>query len=244
MPVLISIASADQAPGQQFSPILTSVQDEKYQVFRSLLIYCSTLEARFAPYVSQSLEITILTLRLHSHDVIQKTCTSLVPKLLACAMENGVFSVQTISTIILQLIHCIGSETNLAFLQPLLKCYQHSIKAIGGPVSLPRELNSSFVEAIRHQINTIADIRSDRSRRHHLEPAGGAMLTTVDLEHMQAEPAETRTLDGVEELLRFLDMQHPLLESVSNVRGMGQRVNDAVTNSSIGSLKELFPGIL
>ena len=51
------------------------------------------------------------------------------------------------------------------------------------------------------------------------------MITTADLEYFFAEP-ETRMLDGVEELLRFVDPQHPLLESVSNVRGMGQRASE------------------
>jgi hypothetical protein len=156
----------------------------------------------------------------------------LIPILLACGKANGVFSDQTISAIILQLIHCIGAETDLAFLRPLLKCYQHSIKAIGGPVSLSQELNSSFVEVISHRLETISDIRNDRSRRHDLESAGGAMFTTADLEFGQAK-AETITLDDMEELLRFLDLQHPLLEGVSNVRGMGHGASDALKDISI-----------
>ena len=137
----------------------------------------------------------------------------------------------------------MGAETNLAFLQPLLKCYEHSIKAIGGPESLSQELNNSFVEVISHQLETISDIRKDRSRRHDLESAGGAMVTAVDLEYGQVQ-AETLTLDDMEELLRFLDPRHPLLEGISNVRGMRHRASDSLKDISIGNLEGLVLGTI
>ena len=44
------------------SPILdiqTSVVDEKRQAFQTLAIFCSTLQGRFAPYVSESLQLAL-----------------------------------------------------------------------------------------------------------------------------------------------------------------------------------------
>jgi hypothetical protein len=44
--------------------IVSTAADEKYQAFQSLIVYCSTLQARFAPYFPQSLELTLSSLRL------------------------------------------------------------------------------------------------------------------------------------------------------------------------------------
>jgi len=54
--------------------IRTSAIEEKCQAFETLVIYCSTLQARFAPYLSQSLELTLPSLRFYFHDGVREAC--------------------------------------------------------------------------------------------------------------------------------------------------------------------------
>ena len=49
----------------------TYVMDEKCQAFESLVIYCSvcsTLVPQFAPYLAQTLEVTLPCLRFYFHE--------------------------------------------------------------------------------------------------------------------------------------------------------------------------------
>jgi hypothetical protein len=59
--------------GQQVG-IRTSAIDEKCQAFETLVIYCSTLGARFAPYLQQSLEVVLQSLRFVLHDGVREAC--------------------------------------------------------------------------------------------------------------------------------------------------------------------------
>ena len=54
--------------------IKTSAIEEKCQAFETLLIYCSTLGARFAPYLSQSLELVLPSLMFYFHDGVREAC--------------------------------------------------------------------------------------------------------------------------------------------------------------------------
>ena len=54
--------------------IRTSAIEEKCQAFETLVIYCSTLQARFAPYLAQSLELTLPSLRFYFHDGVREAC--------------------------------------------------------------------------------------------------------------------------------------------------------------------------
>jgi hypothetical protein len=56
------------------SDIRTTIIEEKCQAFETLLIYSTTLGAKFAPFFSQGLEITISSLRFYFHDGIRETC--------------------------------------------------------------------------------------------------------------------------------------------------------------------------
>jgi hypothetical protein len=66
--------------------IRTSSIDEKCQAFETLVIYCSTLGACFAPYLSQTLEITLPALKFYFHDGVREAAAmcvssfSLVPR--------------------------------------------------------------------------------------------------------------------------------------------------------------------
>ena len=54
--------------------IKTSAIEEKCQAFETLVIYCSTLGARFAPYLSQSLELVLPSLRFILHEGVREAC--------------------------------------------------------------------------------------------------------------------------------------------------------------------------
>ena len=52
--------------------IKTSAIEEKCQAFETLLIYCSTLGPRFAPYLSPTLELTLPGLTFFYHDGVRE----------------------------------------------------------------------------------------------------------------------------------------------------------------------------
>ena len=54
--------------------IRTSVIEEKCQAFETLIIYCSTLDARFAPYLAQTLEVTLPGLKFYFHEGVREAC--------------------------------------------------------------------------------------------------------------------------------------------------------------------------
>ena len=58
--------------------IRTSAIDEKCQAFETMLIYCSTLGPRFAPYLSQSLELTLPSLKFYFHEGVREACAMYV----------------------------------------------------------------------------------------------------------------------------------------------------------------------
>lgn len=54
--------------------IKTSAIEEKCQAFETLVIYCSTLGSRFAPYLTQSLELVLPSLGFWFHDGVREAC--------------------------------------------------------------------------------------------------------------------------------------------------------------------------
>lgn len=52
--------------------IKTSALEEKCQAFETLLIYCSTLGGKYAPYLSQTLEICIPCLKFDFHEGVRE----------------------------------------------------------------------------------------------------------------------------------------------------------------------------
>ena len=59
--------------GQQVG-IKTSVLEEKCQAFETLVIYVSTLQGKFAPYLGQSLELVLPSLRFYFHEGVREAC--------------------------------------------------------------------------------------------------------------------------------------------------------------------------
>lgn len=54
--------------------IRTSAIEEKCQAFETLVIYCSTLGPRFAPYLAQCISLTLPSLRFFFHDGVREAC--------------------------------------------------------------------------------------------------------------------------------------------------------------------------
>ena len=97
----------------------TSAMDEKCQAFETLVIYCSTLGPRFAPYLVQTLEVTFPCLRFYFHEGVREACAMwvlvlvnhsdlmsgyrrLIPMLLSCGKESGTLTNQKVSATFLQ----------------------------------------------------------------------------------------------------------------------------------------------
>ena len=66
--------------------IRTSAIEEKCQSFETLVIYCSTLGARFAPYLAQGLEVSLPALQFYFHDGVREACAMWVC-ILSCRLN-------------------------------------------------------------------------------------------------------------------------------------------------------------
>jgi hypothetical protein len=91
----------------QIVGIRTSTIDEKCQAFDTLVVYCATLGGRFAPYLTQSLELSLPALKFYFHDGVREaasrcvlsshltltTCIHayhrLIPLLFTCGKQSG-----------------------------------------------------------------------------------------------------------------------------------------------------------
>lgn len=59
----------------QIVGIRTSTIDEKCQAFDTLVVYCATLGGRFAPYLAQSLELSLPALKFYFHDGVREAAS-------------------------------------------------------------------------------------------------------------------------------------------------------------------------
>ena len=168
----------------QIVGIRTSTIDEKCQAFDTLVVYCATLGGRFAPYLTQSLELSLPALKFYFHDGVRE------------AASKCVFSSH------LTLTTCTHAYHRLI---PLLFTHGKQNGTLTSPMvvgipSLTPDLQSAFIEAINHRLHTIAG-----KRRHHAE--------TPEDDHEELallEEVEKFALGDMEKLLKMMDDQHPL----------------------------------
>ena len=59
--------------------IKTSALEEKCQAFETLVIYVSTLNAKFAPYLAQSMDLVLPNLKFYFHEGVREACALCVP---------------------------------------------------------------------------------------------------------------------------------------------------------------------
>lgn len=194
--------------------IRTSAIEEKCQAFETLVIYCSTLGARFAPYLAQSFEVTLPSLRFYFHDGVREACALVIPMLLVCGKNSGTLTNQMVSATFHQLITCISTEHDASFLASLYKCFTDSMQVIGGPSALAHEYTNGVMDATKRQLQTFAERRKTRANR-----------AAADLEEKEdmalLEEIEDFALEDMGKMLAAFDVNHPLLVAVSGVRDLG-----------------------
>ncbi|KAJ6487827.1 armadillo-type protein [Mycena sanguinolenta] len=236
MPTLLATASAkadisvydeeeDQVEGRdgwetvnmdgQTLGIRTSAIEEKCQAFETLVIYCSTLGPRFAPYLSQTFEVTLPSLRFYFHDGVREACAMLVPMLLASGKNSGTLTNQMVTATFLQIINGISTEHDASFLSSLYKCFNDSLRIIGGPSALSPEFQTGVIEATKRQLQALADRRRARKAR----PATDLEEDREDMALL--EEIEDFALEDMAKMLTGFDANHPLLVAVSSVKDLG-----------------------
>ncbi|KAF9236016.1 armadillo-type protein [Melanogaster broomeanus] len=198
----------------QIVGIRTSTIDEKCQAFDTLVIYCSILGGRFGPYLTQSLELTLPALLFYFHEGVREAACRLIPLLLSCGKSSGTLAPQMIPASLTKLIYCIQIETDASFVSSLYKSVADALRVVGIPALTP-ELSNALVDATKHQLQSLADKRKQRSQR-------AASELEDDREELALlEEMEDFALEDMEKLLKMLDGQHPLLIAVASVRELG-----------------------
>ncbi|KAJ7512803.1 armadillo-type protein [Mycena galericulata] len=195
--------------------IRTSAIEEKCQAFETLVIYCSTLGPRFAPYLSQSFEVTLPSLRFYFHDGVREACAMLIPMLLASGKNSGTLTNQMVTATFLQIINGINTEHDASFLSSLYKCFNDSLRIIGGPSALSPEFQNGVMEATKRQLHSLADKRRARKSR----PASDLEEDRDDMALL--EEIEDFALEDMGKMLAIFDANHPLIVAVSSVKDLG-----------------------
>jgi len=203
--------------GQTYG-VRTSAMDEKCQAFETLVIYCSTLGPRFAPYLAQTLEVTLPCLRFYVHEGVREACAMLIPMLLSCGKESGTLTNQMVSATFLQLINGISTEQDSTFLASLYKYFSESLRVVGGPEALSSQFHEGIMEATKRQLQSLADKRKARAARAN----NPAFAAEVDKDEMAlVEEIEDYALEDMGKMLTTFDVNHPLLVAVASVRDLG-----------------------
>ncbi|KAK7023689.1 importin subunit beta-3 [Paramarasmius palmivorus] len=201
--------------------IRTSTIEEKCQAFETLVIYASTLQGRFAPYLASSLEVTLPALKFYFHDGVREACAMLLPMLLASGQQSGTLTTQMVSATLHQLITVIRDEHDSSFLASLFKSFADCTKVLGGPQSLPPEFREGIINATKRQLAAIADKRRARSRA----TVGGLAGMGVEEDKEDLALLEEMEDFALEDMGKMLAMFEPegkeLLVAVASVRDLG-----------------------
>lgn len=205
--------------GQQVG-IKTSAIEEKCQAFETLVIYCSTLQSKFAPYLPQSLELVLPSLRFYFHDGVREASALLIPMLLACGKNSGTLTHQMVEASFTQLVNCIASENDASFLASLYRSFTDSLRVIGGSSNLPYEIQAHAVDATKRQLQMLADRRKMRASRSQAE------LEDEREDIALLEEMEDFALEDMEKMLAAFDKNHPLIVAIASVKDLGLHLGE------------------
>lgn len=217
----------EDRPGWEFFPldgrqvgIQTSIMEDKHHAFNTLLIYCSTLGPHFAPYLSQTLELTLPSLGFVFHDGVRETASFLLPALLTCGKDSGTLTPHMVSATFTQVVNAIATEADPSYLTSLLKCFSECMRVAGGAARLPHEVRDGVVEASKRQLQSIADRRRARER-----------MSARDIEDRREDlmligEVEDIALDEIREIVSEFDPHHPLLVAVGSVSELGLHLKE------------------
>ncbi|KAH7883434.1 ARM repeat-containing protein [Phlebopus sp. FC_14] len=250
----------------QIVGIRTSTLEEKCQAFDTLVIYCSTLGARFGPYLSQSLELTLRALEFYFHEGVREAACRLVPLLLSCGKHSGTLTPEMISASLSKFIQCIQMETDPSFIASLYKFLGDSLLVLTTPLStssssssaasasatsaaaasasapplssLTPEMQTALLNATEHQLQQFGENRKRRAQRVE---GGGAYH---DPTHPHAEIGVGDDEDDREELALMEEMEEFALEDMEKVLRMlgdGQRQHSLLI--AVSSVRDLGIGI-
>ncbi|KAJ3859024.1 armadillo-type protein [Lentinula novae-zelandiae] len=200
--------------GQTFG-IRTAAIEEKCQAFETMVIFASTLNARYAPYLAQSLEITLPALRFYFHDGVREACALLLPMLLHCGQQSGTLTDQMIAATLQQLISVISDEQDSTFLASLYKALDDCVKLLGGPSVLNADYVNAIAQATKRQLHTLAQKRRSRAAR----PSSFLDDDREDLALL--EEMEDFALEEMAKVLSMLNPNHELLVAISSVKELG-----------------------
>jgi len=197
--------------GQQVG-IRTSAIDEKCQAFETLVIYCSTLSGRFAPYLQQSLEVVLQSLRFVLHDGVREACAMVLPMLVSCGKASNTIDGDMVTNVVQHVASVISQETDTSYLASLFKCATDCLRVWG---DVKAETRVALENAAKQQLQAMADKRKARSTRSAAE-------IEEDREDLALlEEMEEFALEDMAKMLGLLDMGHPLLMAISSVRDLG-----------------------
>ncbi|KAF5347677.1 hypothetical protein D9758_014842 [Tetrapyrgos nigripes] len=215
--------------------IRTSAIEEKCQAFETMVIYASTLQGRYAPYLAQSLEVTLPALRFYFHDGVREACAMLIPMLIQSGHVSSTLTTQMVSATLHQLINIISDEHDASFLASLFKAFTDCVQLLGGPSTcLSQEYHDGIIEATKRQLHIIAQKRRAREAGRASRGAGMGMgmdvggnihpngLDEDDREDLALlEEMEDFALEDMGKMLKMLDPNHELLVAVGSVRELG-----------------------
>ncbi|KZT18501.1 ARM repeat-containing protein [Neolentinus lepideus HHB14362 ss-1] len=205
--------------GQQVG-IKTSAIEEKCQAFETLVIYCSTLQAKFAPYLPQSLELVLPSLRFYFHDGVREASALLVPMLLSCGKHSGTLTHQMVNASFTQVASCMASENDASFLASLYRSFTDSLRVIGGSSALPHEIQAHAIDATKRQLNILAERRKARAEK----PSAEIEDEREDIALL--EEMEDFALEDMEKMLKAFDPNHPLVVAISSVKELGLHLGE------------------
>lgn len=135
--------------------------------------------------------------------------------LLACGKNSGTLTNNMVTASFTQLVNCIGIEGDASFLASLFKCFSDSLRVVGGPSTLSREIQDGIMEATKRQLQNFADKRKARASR----PASDLADDKEDL--VLIEEMEEFALEDMAKVLVAFDPNHPLLIAIASVKQLG-----------------------
>ncbi|KAI0314845.1 armadillo-type protein [Amylostereum chailletii] len=202
--------------GQRLS-VRTAALEEKNQAFETLVIHCSTLGPGFAPYLVQTLELALPSLRFFYHEGVREACAMLIPMLISCGKSSNTLTTPMVAAVFSQLTTIISTETDPTLLSSLYDCYSQCLRVIGGPVALGSEYQNALMEATKRQLADLAEKRKARTARSNTSSPDEREDLAL------REEIEEFALEDMAKLLAMFDPAHPLLIAVASVRDLGFR---------------------
>ncbi|KAG7091694.1 hypothetical protein E1B28_010715 [Marasmius oreades] len=208
--------------GQTVS-IRTGAIEEKCQAFETMVIYASTLGPRYAPYLAQSLEVTLPSMKFYFHDGVREACAMLLPMLLSSGQKSSTLTTAMVHATFNQLINVIKDEHDTSFIGSLFKSFADCVKVLGGPQVVEKEFVEGLVEGAKRFVMGVAEKR--RARAHGAGAEGSGEMVGVEGEDREEleliEEMEHFALDEIRGCVGMWREGEPVVIAVSGVKELG-----------------------